>query len=150
MPETNDELEIVFDSEVSEPITEENAKTLKLEANLMFLDDENLLENRILRSRCRLVGLGTVPLLSDEGDPLGAVNLTIQNKAVVGEFFLDYATPHRLDIENKAKPYWPRLEGYYSHTESNLSMGISRGLIFKVSSVVLSKMPCVDSRVKPF
>lgn len=142
------------DSELMEPLpeivgkvfTEENAKTYTFKADVFRLDDENQLARRHDYTDCKLQYSSPTRVFNDNGKLIGSVLLEVQGNALVGEFFLDYATPERLNIETRSMPLYPHLDSYCEVAQVG---HLTKATLMTISGVILGMSPTLDQRIEP-
>lgn len=96
---------------IGKVIDEENTKTFKFSGVVLYLDDRSPCESY---EGCVVEFENPVEVTNSSGETIGCVTLNIEGKAVMGEFFLDYHCPERLNLETKSVPMYSSISALES------------------------------------
>jgi hypothetical protein len=135
-----DELEL----DETKVISMNDIRTFNKSADVFIFDDEHQNVRRCNFEVCKLHCEPVVPVYGESG-LIGCATLKVEGKVVVAEFFIDYETPERLDLENGSPGLYPHLQGHY--TVKSVSGKADVAQKFMVSSVILNKNRDIDPRI---
>lgn len=135
---TSIEIERVIDGNV--------VKTFQCAGTVLVLDKTIPTENR----EGMVVNFtNPVPVKDDAGILIGFATLRLEGKRVEADFFLDYHTPTRLEIETKAKKLYPYALGVEAIALDVDENGSEKIESIEIDSIGLSGEEPLDPRIEP-
>lgn len=133
---------------VEKVVTEETGKTFDFKADVFYFDDINLKTRKVNYSNCEVIFKNPLPVYSGDkviGSATVELASSLDGKVLEAEFFLDNATPERLDIETKSIPLYPHLDCY---CEVIASKGVNIANKMFIKGIMLTLHRTLDDRIK--
>lgn len=140
----NNEWLLGQDFEKTRVVTQEDVKLYRERTILAYLEGATAI--------AALFADNPVPVESDDGKLIGTANVSIQNSKLIAELVIDYATPERLNAENRdGVRHWARIVGMLCTQPSMAFVDVSRpSLTLTVDKLVLSTHRPADGRLLAF
>lgn len=123
-------------------INDSVGKTYAFKADIFILDNKS--DNKVNYDNCSVEFTNPVMVLNDGGKTIGSAVLEVSGHVVTADFFIDYSTPERLNIETKSIPIYPTLDSY---THIIVEDKVSKATTLMISSITIGYFPPMDGRI---
>lgn len=129
--------------EIERVIDGNEVKTYECNGTLLILDDTSPGQRY---EGCEVFFINPVPVYSDDDTLIGHCTISVTGKRVDGQFFLDYHTPERLEIEQGIVKLYPDIEALEAIDTSHPPWRVAH---CNICRIVLSAALPHDKRLDP-